>query len=78
MESNFYGQWEQAWKNYLCEVDPEKDDRGQVDETQSAVGMPDTWGYIRRTVARITAQPPNLRFHAKEAEVAEMISRTLM
>jgi hypothetical protein len=78
MESNFYEQWETVWKNYFCEADPEKDERGKPDRELTSIGMPDTFGFTRRTVARITAQPPNLRFHAKDPELAELISRTLM
>ena len=78
LEANFYDQWEQVWKNYLCEPDPEKDENGKPDPTLSSIGMPDTWGYVRRTTARITAQIPNLRFHARSDDVAELISRTLM
>ncbi|HUT59071.1 MAG TPA: hypothetical protein VNA25_14575, partial [Phycisphaerae bacterium] len=78
LETNFFGEWEQAWKNYKCKRDPEKDLDGKEDPELTAVGMPDTWGYARRTVARGTAQAPNLRYHAKDAEVSELISRTLM
>src|SRR4030042_990367 len=78
LETNFFGEWEQAWKNYKCKRDPEKDLDGKEDPELTAVGMPDTWGYARRMVARVTAQPPNLRYHAKDADVSELISRTLM
>lgn len=78
LESNFYDQMEQVYKNYLCEPDPEKDEKGNPDPTLSSIGMPDTWGYVRRTTARITAQAPNLRFHARDSSVSELISRTLM
>lgn len=50
----------------------------EEDMARTAVGMPDTWAQVRRTVARITAQPPNLRFNAKDPQVAELIGRTLM
>lgn len=78
MESNFYGEWEEVHKSYACERDPEKDDNGQPDNTQTSLGMPDTFSHVQRTVARITAQPPDISFHAKDPLIAELIGRTLM
>ncbi len=78
MEDNFYSQWKTAFKNYKAERDAEKDPDGQSDLTQTSIGMPDTWAITRRGVARTTAQIPNLRFHAKDPAVSELISRTLM
>lgn len=42
------------------------------------VAMPDLWGLIRRQVARLTAQVPNLRYKTSDREVARAISLTLM
>lgn len=80
MNNNFYEQWTQAYKSYKCEVEPKKDDNdGDKDDlTQTAIGMPDTWSIVNRQVARITAQPPNLRYLAADRSVAERISRKLM
>lgn len=78
MRSNFYDQWEQVFKSYYCERDPEKDQTGADDPTQTSIGMPDMYAFSRRTVARCTAQSPNLRFHAKDRNAAELINRTLM
>lgn len=78
MQSNFYSQWEQVYKSYKAERDPKKDKTGKDDPTQTSIGMPDTWGHVRRSVARNTAQPPNLRFHARDKEIADIISKTLM
>ena len=78
LEANFFGEWEQTWKNYKTIRDPVKDLDGKEDPDLSAVGMPDTWGYCRRMVARGTAQLPNLRYHARDTEVGDLISRTLM
>lgn len=78
LTSNFWPQWQTVFKNYMAERDAQKDADGQTDLTQTSLGMPDTFAIVRRRVARVTAQPPNLRYHAKDPEAAELISRTLM
>lgn len=78
LESNYYEEWAQAFQSYKCERDAEKDADGNEDSSQTSIGLPDTWATVRRTVARNTAQIPNLRFHAKDADIGELISRTLM
>lgn len=78
MSSNYYDEWEETAKAYYCNRDPELDEKGKVDKTQTSIHMPDTFSYVRRTVARVTAQPPNIKFHAKDPDVEELISRTLM
>lgn len=77
---NFYDEWEQVAKSYKCERDPEKDpnDPNRDDTSQTSIGMPDTWVAVRRGVARITAQLPDVRFHHKDRDAAELISRTIM
>lgn len=79
LESNYWSQWIQAYKNYKCERDPAKDeeDPAKDDNTQTAVGMPDTWSLVRRGVARITAQPPSLKFRSDDEAIAARISHTL-
>lgn len=93
MKGNYYPQWEAVWRNYNCIRDPEQDPNSpnpiygydgrlvplsKADKARSSVGMPDTWALNQRTVARITANIPNLHFRADDAEVAERVSRTLM
>jgi hypothetical protein len=78
MFRNFYDEFEKVFKSYKCERDLEKDEKGNDDKTQSSIGMPDTWGLVRRTAARTTAQVPNLKFHSKDADIGNIISRTLM
>jgi len=78
LESNYYPQWEEVFQHYKAEREPEKTPDGKIDLDQSSIGTPLTWGFARRTVARGTAQPPNLRFHAKDQTISELISRTLM
>lgn len=78
METNFYTEWEEVWKSYSCQRDPQKDDEGNDDTTQTSIAMPDTYAHVQRMVARITAQIPNIKFHARDREIAELISRTLM
>ncbi|HXI85283.1 MAG TPA: hypothetical protein VNL17_14475 [Verrucomicrobiae bacterium] len=79
-KDNFYPQFEQVYKSYKCERDPvAKDDKpNEADPTQTSIGMPDTWMVVRRTVARITAQIPNLRFNAKDPMISELVARSLM
>jgi hypothetical protein len=78
MRDNFYEQWKSVWRSYFCEREPEKDDDGNIDATQTSIGMPGTHSYIERSVNRITAQIPNINFHAKDADVAKLIGRKLM
>lgn len=78
LEANFYSEWEQVYKSYACQRDPEKDDNDKDDPTQTSLGMPDTFAHVQRTVARITGQLPDISFHAKEELVGELIGRTLM
>ena len=52
--------------------------RGQIDKTRTSIGMPDTWALTRRTVARVTAQPPHLKFRARDFDRADRVSRRLM
>lgn len=78
LTDNFYPQFEQAYKAYKCERDPEKDPDGNDDLTQSSVGMPDTWSHVRRNVARLTAQIPHIGFKAPDKDLADRVSRTCM
>lgn len=78
LESNYYDQFERAWKNYKAEPDLELGPDGKPDKTLTNVGIPDTHAFVNRLTARITASIPNLRYHAKDRELSELISRTLM
>jgi hypothetical protein len=78
MKENFYQEWQDVFKSYKCLRDAELDPDGNVDEEATSVGLPMTWAHVRRMVARGTAQIPNLKFHAKDPQDAELISRTLM
>jgi len=49
-----------------------------IDPSRSSIGMPDTWSLVRRTVARITAQLPTLKFRANDPDRANRVSRRLM
>jgi len=95
METNFYGEWSQVFKSYLCERDPEPapnnqrnygrvvDAYGRPIETEedperTSIGMPDTWALVRRLVARVTAQPPNIKFRSDDHDLADRVSRKIM
>ena len=65
-------------KAYYCQRDPEKDDDGNDDLTQTSFGLPDTFAYVRRTTARVTAQAPNITLRSKIPDIRDIISRTLM
>lgn len=80
MSENFYDEWAQVYKAYKCERDPEKDpnDPTKDDDTQTSIGMPDTWSVVRRKVARITAQVPNLRYRTEDKEVSRRVGWKLM
>lgn len=75
MEANFYSEWEQAYKNYKALPD-EKQNKDDPDE--ETVGMPDTWAYARRNVARVTARIPNFKYRSRDKQIGELISRTIM
>ncbi|HET6456018.1 MAG TPA: hypothetical protein VFI02_16555 [Armatimonadota bacterium] len=78
LKNNFYPEWEEAWKHYKVYCDPQTDDEGKVDEERSAIGSPLTWSAVHRLKARVTAQTPNMGFHAQDRGVSDMIGRTLM
>ena len=78
MEENYHERWVKTYQAYNCEREPEKDEKGRDDDTQTSMHMPDTFSFVRRTVARVTAQPPEINFKAKDSDVAELIGRTLM
>jgi hypothetical protein len=78
LESVYWDEWQAAFQAYYCNRDPQLDEDGKPDPTQTSVHMPDTFAYVRRTTARVTAQPPNIKFRAKDQSVRELISRTLM
>ena len=85
MERTFYAEWERVTKSYRCLRDAETDLKGRVDNSATSIGMPDTFGYVRRAVARGTAQIPNLNFRVRYAEgeqgrgdLEELIGHTLM
>lgn len=80
MSDNFHSQFVQVFRSYSGEREPavKPENPAELDPEQTSISMPDTWATVRRQVARGTAQIPNLRFHAKERDIAEMVSRTLM
>lgn len=80
MTSNFYGEWEQVYQNYLCvrPARPDDNDPSKPDLDLPSVAMPDTWGWVSRLRARLTAQIPNIRFRTDDPTTAELIGRTLM
>lgn len=78
LKNNFYPEWVEAFKHYKVYCDPYTDDEGKVDNERSAIGSPLTWSAVQRLKARVTAQAPNLGFHAENKAVGDMIGRTLM
>lgn len=77
-EAVYWDEWTAAFQAYYCNRDPEVDENGKPDPTQTSLHMPDTFAYVRRTTARVTAQPPSIKFRAKDHSIRELISRTLM
>lgn len=80
LRNNFYEQWRKVHRLYKCEVDPATDENNpsKTDTSKTRIGMPDIWSLVQRQVARITAQPPNLKFRAKDLDLAKKISHKLM
>jgi hypothetical protein len=82
MLSNFWPEWEVVYRNYLCyreaRLDPNDKTGKTYDLDATSIALPDTWGWVRRLVARLTAQIPNMRHRSDNIEASELISRTLM
>jgi len=80
LKANYWNEWERTFRNYKCEALPflDPNDKTKEDTEQTAIGMPDTWGLVRRFVARVTAQPPSHRFISQDLDRADRITRTLM
>jgi hypothetical protein len=79
LSRNFYGEWEQVYKYYKCDYDEVKNkETGKIDTEKIEIVMPDTWSIVRRQVARITAQIPNLKYKSRDASRADRVSRKLM
>jgi hypothetical protein len=78
MESSFYHEWAEVIQSYRCERDPERNEEGALDASITSFGTPLTLSYVQRTVSRITAQLPNIKFVARDPAAAELVSRTLM
>ena len=80
MSNNFSSQFVQVFKAYKGERDAQvkPENPAEEDPEQTSLSMPDTWAAVRRQVARGTAQIPNLRFRARDRNLSERISRTLM
>lgn len=74
----YHGEWFRALQAFECNRDPEKDWEGKDDLTQTSMGLPDTWGYVRRVVARTTAQLPNLRYKCEDDLREQNIGHHLM
>ncbi len=73
LENNYWAEWLTTFQNYKCEEDPHLDpnDETKLDPSQTSVGMPDTWGMVRRFVARVTSQPPSHRFIGSDRHVLQ-------
>ena len=52
--------------------------RNQRNDSQTSIGMPDTWAVVRRLVARVTAQIPNLKFRGEDTDRSDRVSRKCM
>lgn len=78
MAQNYYDEWEEVVKSYRCERDPILDEDGEVDEESSSIATPLTNSHVNRLVARITAQPPNVRIRTSDPAISELLSRHTM
>jgi hypothetical protein len=80
MSANYHSQIVDSYQAYLCECngEPDPNDPTKIDTSQTALAMPDTWGYVNRSAARITAQLPNIRHRSDNANDSELIGRTQM
>ena len=79
MSNNFYGQWEEVYRNYKCEKLPYLDEvTKEVDQERHAICLPDTLIALRRWVARASAQIPQIGYRGEDREVSRGVSRKLM
>jgi len=74
--------WQRGMGNSRQLVDsngrPIAADSNNKKDNRANISMPDTWSAVRRKVARLTAQIPNLRFNGVDQERAIRVSRALM
>jgi len=80
MSANYYPQLTEVYQSYMCECngEPDPNDPTKVDTSQTALGMPDTWGFVNRNTARITAQIPNMRHRSDNPQESELIGGSQM
>jgi len=80
LENYFYGQFEEVYRNYKCVKPPyaHPEQKNKVDAERYAMCLPDTLIAMRRFVARMTAQIPQIGYRAENMEIARAVSRTLM
>lgn len=79
LQSNFYGEWEEAYRNYKCEKAPYLiEETKEQDLERYAMCLPDTLIAVRRFVARVTAQIPQISYRADDTTFSRPVSRTLM
>ncbi len=93
LKQNYAAQWTRVYASYLCER-IENEETGNVGDgiydaynrplsssnkkQATSLAMPDTFALVNRQVARLTAQPPNLKCRADDQMRAENVSRKLM
>jgi hypothetical protein len=76
---NYYGEWETVYLASKCKTKPitYKNDKGETveDKARTNVAMPDLAAMIHRNTARMTAQPPAIRYVTrKSADLAEKLT----
>src|SRR3990167_3674750 len=81
MQANYYDGWAEAYRSIHCRVEEKVyktgHKKGQAIKNRTNVALPDQFVMRRKKVARLTAQPPNLRVHAKDQTTKDKVSALL-
>ena len=82
LTTNYYGEWEEVWRNYKCVKMPKmrKNEAGKEVEDTNWINIthPDTFAHIRRAGARVTANLPDLSYISESGMDLTKISRHSM
>lgn len=78
LADNYYDDMAEVIKSYRMERDPVLDPDGNPDLEATSISTPLTNSAVNRMVARLTAQPPNVRIRTKDPAISELLSRHLM
>ena len=78
MQDTYYKEWAEVYRNIHCRVEEKTyksgPKKGQAITNRTNVALPDHFVMRRKKVARLTAQPPNLRVHGPDQTTKDKVS----